>query len=82
VSVGREIGRAYVSADYSTSLAFVRFTRSNGLTIERRPHTKRVSGSVVAYVGGAISLHGTVDRTVSDDVTDLRVLSGISYRLP
>ena len=46
VSVGRQFGRAvYVSGDYSSSLSLVRFSRSDGITVETKPHTTRISGT-------------------------------------
>lgn len=82
VSAGRSVGRAwYVSADYSTSLAVVHFQRSDGVTIETRPTTKRVSANVSATLGRQFSLLGVVDYTMDADLTDLRIMTGITYRL-
>jgi hypothetical protein len=82
VSVGRQLGRAlYVSGDISTSLAVLRFSRSDGVIVEMRPHTTRVTGSATIYAGRSTSFLVTVDRTVDEGSKDLRVLSGIIYRL-
>jgi hypothetical protein len=82
VSVGRQVGRdIYVSGDISTSLAVLRFSRSDDVIVELRPRTTRVTGSAVINIGRATSLHATVDRTVDEGATDLRLVSGIIYRL-
>jgi hypothetical protein len=82
VSVGRGIGRAaYASVDYSTSLSVIRFERLDGIIIESRPRTRRWSGSTSINVGRTVSLLLTLDRTTDDTVRDLRVLTGLSYRI-
>ena len=82
LSIGRQIGRAvYLSGDVSTSLAILRFSRSDGVIVEMRPHTTRLTGTAVINVSRATSLLVTIERTVDDSVRDLRVLSGITYRL-
>jgi hypothetical protein len=82
LSIGRQLGRTvYVSGDISTSLAVLRFLRGDGVVVEMRPHTTRLTGTSVINVGRATSLMVTVDRTVDDGSKDLRVLSGITYRL-
>jgi hypothetical protein len=81
VSVGRAIHRSlYVSGDYSTSLSVVQFQRSDGIVIETRPWTKRVSGSANATLGRSVSLLFTVDYTRDEAQDEIRVLSGLSYR--
>ena len=82
VSVGRGIGRgAYASFDYSTSLSVIRFERLDGVIIETRPRTRRWSGSSSVNVGRDVSLLFTVDRTTDDAARDLRILTGLSYRI-
>lgn len=82
VSVGRSVGRSvYVSGDYSTSLAVVRFLRSDGVTIETRPWTRRLSGQVSATLNRQFSLVGVVDFTMDEGMNDLRVMTGLTYRL-
>ncbi len=82
VSVGRQFGRMlYASGDYSTSLSVVRFSRSDGITIETRPHTTRISGSANAYVTRTTSLVVTMERTNEADLHDARVLAGLTYRI-
>lgn len=81
VSVGRSVGRSvYVSGDYTTSLAVVRFLRSDGVAIETRPWSRRLSGSVSATINRQFSLTGVVDLTRDADITDLRMMTGVSYR--
>ena len=81
-SVGRSIGRAvYASIDYSTSLSVIRFLRSDGVIIETRPSTRRYSGSASIVLNRYLSLLATVDQTVDGDLKELRVLSGLSYRI-
>ncbi len=82
LSVGHAIGRSvYVSGDYSTSLATIRFLRSDGVTIETKPWTRRLSGNVSAVINRPFSFVGVVDYTIDGDLKDLRVMTGITYRL-
>jgi hypothetical protein len=82
VSLGRSLGRAvYVSGDYSTSLSVVRFLRSDGVVIETRPSTRRYSGSGSFTLNRYFSLLATVDYTIDNGMNELRVLSGLSYRI-
>lgn len=82
VSVGHSVGRSvYVSGDYSTSLAVVRFLRSDGVTIETRPWTRRLSGQVSATLNRQFSLVGVADFTMDEGLNDLRVMTGLTYRL-
>ena len=81
-SVGRGLGRAvYMSVDYSTSLSVIRFLRSDGVVIETRPSTRRYSGSASITLNRYFSLLTNVDQTVDEDLKELRVLSGLSYRI-
>lgn len=81
VSLGRQVSKQiYVSGDYTTSLSIVRFSRSDGILIEERPTTKRVSGTASINVGPTTTLQITVDRTWDTGVRELRLLSGIAYR--
>lgn len=82
VSAGRPAGRrTYLSVDYSTSLSVIRFSRSDGLVIDTRPHTTRVSGTATANLGRAWSLMTTVERTSESDLSELRGLAGVTYRI-
>ena len=81
-SVGRALGRSvYLSVDYSTSLSVVQFLRSDGVVIETKPSTRRYSGSGSVTLNRHFSLLGTVDYTIDDTMTEVRVLSGLSYRI-
>jgi hypothetical protein len=81
-SIGRGIGRAvYASFDYSTSLSVIRFERLDGVIIESRPSTHRWSASSSINVARTVSLLFTVDRTTDDTSRDLRLLTGLSYRI-
>lgn len=82
LSVGRSLGQSvYVSMDYSTSLSVVRFLRADGVVIETRPSTRRVSGTGSITVSRHVSLLTTLDYTIDDAFRELRVLSGLSYRI-
>ena len=82
LSVGRSVGRSwYVAGDYATSLSVVRFMRSDGVTIESRPWTRRLSGNVSATLTRQFSLTGAIDYTMDADLNDLRVMAGLTYRL-
>ncbi len=82
LSVGRGIGRgAYLSVDYSTSLSVVRFQRSDGLVIETRPSTRRLSANGSVTLSRSLSLLCTVDVERDTGMSELRLLSGLSYRL-
>ena len=82
ISVGRAVSRSvYASADYSTSLAVVRYLRSDGVTIETRPWSRRLSGNLSAMFGRHVSLVGVIDVTIDEDVKDFRVMTGLTYRI-
>jgi hypothetical protein len=82
VSVGHALGRSlYLSVDYSTSLSVVHFLRSDGVVIETKPSTRRYSGSASATLNRRVSLLGTVDYTIDDTLTEVRLLSGLTYRI-
>lgn len=82
VSAGRQAGRrTYLSVDYSTSLSVIRFSRSDGLVIETRPHTTRVSGTMTANLSRAWSLMATLERTSESGLSELRGLGGVTYRI-
>ena len=82
VSAGRQAGRrTYLSVDYSTSLSVIRFSRSDGIVIETRPQTTRVSGTATANLSRAWSLMATVERTSESDLSQVRALAGVTYRI-
>jgi hypothetical protein len=81
-SVGRELGqRVYATAEYSTALSLVRFLGSDGLLIESRPETTRAGLSASVLLWRSTSFVINVERTAGDDYTELRVLSGLTYRM-
>jgi hypothetical protein len=81
-SAGRSIGsRVYVSGDYSSSAAIVRFAGADGIVIENRPHTDRFSGSAIVNLNRAISLLVTGEYAMEDTLNEARVLAGITYRI-
>jgi hypothetical protein len=80
-SVGHQVGRAvYLSGDYSSSLSIARFTRSDGITIETRPRTRQLSAQGVVTLGRHWSLLFTGERTRDDGSSEMRVMSGLTYR--
>ena len=82
VSLGRSLGRSvYASLDYSTSLAVLRFVRSDGVAIETRPWTRRLSSSVSASISRQFSLISVVDYVVDEGLKDIRVMTGLTYRI-
>lgn len=82
ISVGHQAGRrGYVSGDYTTSLSVIRFSRSDGITIETRPHTTRLSGTGTMNIDRSVSLLGTIERTQEDSSHDLRMMVGLTYRI-
>lgn len=82
ISVGHTLGRSiYLSGDFSTSLAVVRFVRSDGVAIETRPWTRRFSANVSAVINRQFSLIGVVDYMVDEGLKDLRVMTGLTYRI-
>lgn len=82
LSVGRMLGRSvYVSGDYSSSLAVVRLAGPDGVAIESRPWSRRLSGNVSATLSRHVSLLGVVDYTMDGSMTDLRVMTGLTYRI-
>jgi hypothetical protein len=81
-SAGRQIGRSvYASFDYSTSVSIVRFTRSDGITIETRPETTQFGVSALVTAGRHVSMSLTAEETRDGVTADLRVLAGLTYRL-
>jgi hypothetical protein len=82
VSIGRMFGRKlYVSADYTTSLSIIQFSRSDGVIVQTQPHTTRVSGTANWYISRTVSLLTMVERSKIDGLYDLRILSGLTYRI-
>ncbi len=83
VSVGRGVGRRlYLTGDYTSSLSVLRFTGGDGFLVETRPETHRVSLTSLVHLGRSWSLLATVERTDDQSAEELRLLTGLSYRLP
>lgn len=81
-SAGKQLGdRIYVSGDYSTSLAIVRFTPSSGITVETRPRTVRWSAMANVNLTRAVGLLAMAERTSDESYLDVRFLSGLTYRI-
>jgi hypothetical protein len=59
----------------------VRFSRSDGIVVETRPHTTRLSGTATIHVGRSVSRLATLERTNGDQMNEFRVMSGITYRI-
>lgn len=82
ISLGRSLGRSvYASVDVSTSLAVVRFVRSDGVSIETRPWTHRFSGNLSANISRQFSFMAVGDYVVDEGLKDFRIMTGITYRL-
>ncbi|HUU32923.1 MAG TPA: hypothetical protein VMW48_02605, partial [Vicinamibacterales bacterium] len=82
LSAGRSLGRRiYATAEFSTALSQVRFTRSDGLVIETRPSTKRMGMTGAVQLWRATSLQISIERTLDGDYRETRVLTGLSFRL-
>jgi hypothetical protein len=80
-SVGRSLGsHIYLTGDYGTSLSVYRFTSSTGFVIDTRPRTQRVAFSGIFNVPHGASLQITAERVLDGDMTQTRVLSGVTYR--
>ena len=78
---GAGAGQTVLDGASGQSLSVVRFSRSDGLVIETRPETTRVSGSATATVSSSWSLMGTVEQTWETGLTDVRALTGLTYRI-
>lgn len=56
-------------------------SNSDGVQIETRPRTRRLSGNVSAPIDRRFSLAGVVDCTMDEGMNDLRVMTGLTYRM-
>jgi hypothetical protein len=82
LSAGRSIAtRVYVTGDYSSSVSVLRLTGTDGVTIENRPTTKRVSGSAIVNLSRLLSLLVTGEHTIETGASENRVLAGLTCRL-
>lgn len=83
VSLGAQVRSwLYVSGDYSTSLSVVRFLRTSGIVVETRPRATRWSANANGNLTRTLGLLIVAERSHEDDYQDVRVLSGLTYRLP
>ncbi len=83
VSLGRSIGpQVYLTAEYSTSVAFLQFTDSGGVTVVSQPSFQRYGLSCVANLTRALSLLATLEYIRGDlkEDEESRALLGIAYR--
>ena len=83
VSLGRSIGpQVYLTAEYSTSVAFLQFTDSGGVTVVSQPSFQRYALSGVANLSRAFSLLLTLEHIRGDQRVDEenRALLGLSFR--
>jgi hypothetical protein len=83
VSLGRSLGpQVYLTAEYSTSVAFLRFTDSGGVIVVNRPSFQRYALSGVANLSRAFSVLLTLEhikgKLKEDD--ENRALLGLAYR--
>jgi hypothetical protein len=81
VSTGRQFGRLlYLSTDYASSVSILQYSGSSGLSITTRPRMRQVSVSSVLNVNRRVSLLTTWEHTRNDTVSDMRMMSGLTYR--
>ena len=80
-SVGRSFGpRVYLTAEYSNSLSVVRFTGSGGVTVERRPKTRRYGLTGLVNLSRTLAVLATVEELRDDDSNQERALLGLTLR--
>jgi hypothetical protein len=83
VSLGRSIGpQVYLTAEYSTSVAFLQFTDSGGVVVVNQPSFQRYALSGVANLSRAFSLLLTLEHITGDTRADeeSRALLGLAFR--
>lgn len=83
VSLGRSVGsRVYLTAEYSTSVAFLRFTDSGGVVVETQPRTERYALSGIFNLSRAFSVLLTLEHMQGDTPDDEqdRGLLGLTVR--
>lgn len=80
VSLGRTFGRSlYLEGYYSSSVSVLRYFGSQ-FQLQTRPHTNLFGLSSVLYLTRRMSLLLTLERTSGDIPSEIRALSGVSYR--
>jgi hypothetical protein len=83
VSAGHTVGvRAYLSADYTTSLSTIDLSSASVALIQTNPRTQRFSGSATVNLNRTLSLLVTADHTLDSSYTENRVLAGLTCRVP
>ncbi len=83
VSLGHSVGaRVYLTAEYSTSVAFLRFTDSGGVVVETQPRTERFALSGIFNLTRAFSVLLTLEHLQGDTPADDsdRGLLGLTVR--
>jgi hypothetical protein len=81
-SAGRNLtAKVYVTGDFSSSVSVLRLTGADGVTIENRPTTRRVSGSAIVYLTRLVSLLVTGEHTIEPGASENRILAGLTCRL-
>ncbi len=83
VSLGRSVGsRVYLTAEYSTSVSFLRFTDSGGVVVETRPRTQRYALSGIFNLTRAFSVLLTLEHLQGDETDNDqdRGLLGLTLR--
>ena len=83
VSLGHSVGsRVYLTAEYATSVSFLRFTDSGGVVIETRPRTERFALSGIFNLSRAFSVLLTLEHLQGDTSADDedRGLLGLTLR--
>jgi len=80
-SIGRSFGRrVYVSVDYSSSLNVLRFTGSDGVTVETRPSSHRWSLSSNVRLNRTFGLLVEAERFEDDGSSENRLMTGVIVR--
>lgn len=82
VSAGRSVSaRVYVTGDYSSSVSVLRLFGVDGIQVETRPFTRRVSGSAIVNVSRPLSVLVTGEHTSETAAAENRLLAGLTWRL-
>ncbi len=79
-SLGKTFGRSfYLEGFYSSSVSVLRYFGGQ-VQVESRPHTQLFGLSSVIYLKRRVSLLLTLERTSGDLPSEVRALTGVSYR--
>jgi len=80
-SVGRNFGRGlYLEGFFSSSVSVLRFTESGGYRIDSYPRTRSFGISSVLNLFRTASVLITIERSLGNDFSEYRYLTGVSYR--